>query len=179
MKRRVLPLLGLAFVGLAAWISSFQREHAIARPPAERRGDAHLVPVVPVPMVDRVQAAPASEPPAAPVKRERYSKYRDASPIDEIDFAVGLSDEERTIVAGLVIEREAQMHEAYAEIVADGRDRRDGINAVTEIYDLFHARIRAALRPDQQAKLDEGRRAGTIGKPMFIFVYGSQDPTHP
>ncbi len=176
--KRLLPAAGLAIVALATWLSHLQQQRGLAAEIAPRTAPIAAQPVATIPAIEAAAPPEAMAPASAP-RRERYSNHRDVSPLDEIDLAVGLNDDERTVVVGLVISREAQMHEAYAEVVADGRDRQEGIQAVSEIYEFYHARIRAALRPDQQAKLDEGRRAGKIGRPMFVFVYGSQDPTHP
>jgi hypothetical protein len=105
---------------------------------------------------------------------KRFSNVRDLSPLDEIDAAVGLTDEQRPVVTGLVIEREAAMHAAYSEAVLERGDREAGIAGVTEIYEAYYVHIRQALTTDQQAKLDEARRAGRVGKPMFVFTYGSE-----
>lgn len=109
--------------------------------------------------------------PGSGVRRGRYSPYRELSPIDEVDRAVALTDEQRPFVTALVTEREALMRASYADAVFDG-DVEAGVESVTRIYGQFDEKIRAALSPDQQVAYDAGRREGRIGAPLFVFRYG-------
>jgi hypothetical protein len=111
-------------------------------------------------------------PPAASPAPARYSTYRDLSPFDEIDRAVGLAADQRPEVELLVVEREALMHATYADAALGGGDLEKGIDAVKAIYETYSERIRERLEPAQRVRYDAARREGRIGRPLFVFRYG-------
>ncbi|MBI2932907.1 MAG: hypothetical protein HYY16_14775 [Planctomycetes bacterium] len=93
-------------------------------------------------------------------------------PLDEIDRAVNLTEDQRRHMAQLVEERETLMHAAYSEAVLTARDVERGVAQVGQIYTDFDAQILQTLNPDQQVRYTVARHEGRIGNPMFVFRYG-------
>jgi len=116
-----------------------------------------------------VEAQPVEAAAARP--KPRHSPHRRLSPLDEIDEAVALTPEQRPRIGSLVAEREAAMHAAYAEAVGGGEAER-GVDEVARIFAGFEGRIRELLAPEQVVRYDEGRRAGRVAAPVFVFRYG-------
>lgn len=95
-------------------------------------------------------------------------------PMQELEREVGLEDWQRENLASIITERQAALRQAFADALREGKGEAGACAAVEKVFGAYEPRILTQFSAIQQAKYVEGRRAGTIGRPMLVYTYDEE-----
>lgn len=95
-------------------------------------------------------------------------------PMQQLEREVGLEDWQREPLATLLAERQGALRQAFSAALRDGKGETGACAAVKALFVEYEPRVLAQLSAIQQAKYIEGRRAGSIGRPMLVYTYDEE-----